>query len=74
MGQDNDETINYTPIGNMNMNINYTNNNSNNLMYINMPNITNYMNLNYYNYPMMINNQNNLSIHKSNSGLISTLI
>ena len=74
MGQDNDETINYTQIGNMNMNINYTNNNSNNLMYINMPNITNYMNLNYYNYPMMINNQNNLSIHKSNSGLISTLI
>lgn len=74
VGQDNDETINYTPIGNMNMNINYTNNNSNNLMYINMPNITNYMNLNYYNYPMMINNQNNLSIHKSNSGLISTLI
>ena len=74
IGQDNDETINYTQIANMNMNINYQNNNSNNMMYLNMPNINNYMNINYYNYPMMINNQNNLSIHKSNSGLISTLI
>ena len=73
MGQDNGETINYTQIGNMNMNINYQNNNSSNMMYINVPNINNYMN-NYYNYSMMINHQNNLSMPKSNSGLISTLI
>ena len=71
-GQDNDETINYAHIGGMN----YQNNNSNNLMYINIPLNTNYMNMNYYNYPMMLNNQNNsLSLHnKSNSGQIQTLI
>ena len=70
-GQDNDETINYTQNGGMN----YQNHNINNLMYINIPLNTNYMNMNYYNYPIMINNQNNnLSLHKSNSGLIQTLI
>ena len=79
VGQANDETINYTQIGNLNMN--YQNNNSNNnMMYINMPNLSNmpinsnYMNMNLYNYPMMINNQTNLSLHKNNSGLIPTLI
>ena len=79
MGQANDETINYTQIGNLNMN--YQNNNSNNnMMYINMPNLSNmqinsnYMNMNLYNYPMMLNNQTNLSLHKNNSGLIPTLI
>ena len=70
-GQDNDEMINYTQIGGMN----YQNNNSNNLMYINIPLNTNYMNMNYYNYPMILNNQNNsLSLHKNNSGQIQTLI
>ena len=78
MGQANDETINYTQIGNLNMN--YQNNNSNNLMYINMPNLanmqinSNYMNMNIYNYPMILNNQTNLSLHKNNSGLIPALI
>ena len=72
-GQDNDETINYTQIGG---GLNYQNNNTNNnLMYINFPLNTNYLNMNYYNYPMMLNNQNNnLSLHRSNSGLIQTLI
>ena len=76
VGQANDETINYTQIGNLN--INYQNNNSNNMMYINMPNLanmqinSNYMNM--YNYSRMLNNQNNLSLHKNNSGLIPTLI
>ena len=74
MGQANDETINYTQIGNLNMN--YQNNNSNNLMYINMPNLanmqinSNYMNMNLYNYSMILNNQTNLSLHKNNSGLV----
>jgi CCR4-NOT transcription complex subunit 7/8 len=78
MGQANDETINYTQIGNINMN--YQNNNSNNMMYINMPNLanmpinSNYMNMNLYNYSMMLNNQNNLSLQKNNAGLIPTLI
>ena len=78
MGQANDETINYTQIGNINMN--YQNNNSNNMMYINMPNLanmpinSNYMNMNLYNYSMMLNNQNNLSLQKNNTGLIPTLI
>ena len=78
MGQANDETINYTQIGNLSMN--YQNNNSNNLMYINMPNLanmqinSNYMNMNIYNYPMILNNQTNLSLHKNNSGLIPALI
>ena len=78
MGQANDETINYTQIGNLNMN--YQNNNSNNLMYINMPNLanmqinSNYMNMNLYNYPMILNNQTNLSLHKNNSGLVPALI
>ena len=53
MGQANDETINYTQIGNLNMN--YQNNNSNNIMYMNMPNLpnmqinSNYINMNLYN-------------------------
>ena len=78
MGQANDETINYTQIGNLNMN--YQNNNSNNIMYMNMPNLpnmqinSNYMNMNLYNYSMMLNNQNNLSLQKNNAGLIPTLI
>ena len=78
IGQDNDETINYTQIGNLNMN--YQNNNSNNIMYMNMPNLpnmqinSNYMNMNLYNYSMMLNNQNNLSLQKNNTGLIPTLI
>ena len=78
IGQANDETINYTQIGNLNMN--YQNNNSNNMMYINMPNLanmpinSNYMNMNLYNYSMILNNQNNLSLQKNNSGLIPTLI
>ena len=78
MGQANDETINYTQIGNLNMN--YQNNNSNNMMYINMPNLanmqinSNYMNMNLYNYSMILNNQNNLSLQKNNSGLIPTVI
>ena len=69
-GQDNDETFNYLQMG-----ISYQNNNTNNLMYKYIPLNTNYMNMNYYNYPMMINNQtNNLSLHRSNSGQIQTLI
>ena len=78
VGQANDETINYTQIGNLNMN--YQNNNSNNIMYMNMPNLpnmqinSNYMNMNLYNYSMMLNNQNNLSLQKNNAGLIPTLI
>ena len=79
MGQANDETINYTQIGNLNMN--YQNSNSNNnMMYINMPNLanmqinSNYMNMNLYNYPMILNNQTNLSLHKNNSGLVPALI
>ena len=82
IGQANDETITYTQIGNLNMN--YQNNNSNNMnnmMYINMPSVSNiqlnsnYMNMNLYNYSMMLNNQNNLSVHKTNNaGLIPTLI
>jgi len=78
MGQANDETINYTQIGNLNMN--YQNNNSNNIMYMNMPNLpnmqinSNYMNMNLFNYSMMLNNQNNLSLQKNNTGLIPTLI
>ena len=78
MGQDNDETINYTQIGNLNMN--YQNNNSNNMMYINMSNLanmpinSNYMNMNLYNYSMMLNNQTNLSLPKNNSGLVPALI
>ena len=78
VGQANDETINYTQIGNLNMN--YQNNNSNNMIYINMPNLanmqinSNYMNINLYNYSMMLNNQNNLSLQKNNTGLIPTLI
>jgi len=64
-GRDNDETICYTQIGG---GINYQNNNVNNLMYVNIPLNSNYMNMNYYNYPLMVNNQNNnLSLHKSNS-------
>ena len=76
-GRDNNETINYTTIGGNN----YQSNNNNNLMYVNMPpintNIFNVnMNMNYYNYPMMINNQNNAMspLHKNNQGQISTLI
>ena len=78
MGQDNEETINYTQIGNLNMN--YQNNNSNNMMYINMPNLanmpinSNYMNMNLYNYSMMLNNQTNLSLPKNNSGLVPAII
>ena len=59
-GRDNDETINYAYNG-----VNYQNNaNNNNLMYVKFPPLnTNYMNvnlnMNYFNYPMMINNQNN---------------
>ena len=55
-GRDNDETINYTQIGNSN----YQNNNNNNMMNINMTPInTNYwnVNMNYFNYPIMINGQ-----------------
>jgi len=53
-GRDNDETINYTQIGG----VNYQNNN-NNLMYVNMAPInTNFLNMNYYNFPMIINNNN----------------
>ena len=60
--------------------MNYQNNNSNNIMYMNMPNLpnmqinSNYMNMNLYNYSMMLNNQNNLSLQKNNTGLIPTLI
>jgi CCR4-NOT transcription complex subunit 7/8 len=55
-GRDNDETINYTQIGNSN----YQNNNNNNMMNVNMTPInTNYwnVNMNYFNYPIMINGQ-----------------
>ena len=71
-GKDNDETINYAQIGA----INYQNNNKNNMMYINLPLNANYLNMNYYNFPpMMINNQNNnLSFHQNNSTQIQTLI
>lgn len=78
MGQANDETITYTQIGNLNMN--YQNNNSNNMMYINMPNLanmpinSNYINMNLYNYSMLLNNQTNLPLHKNNTGLIPALI
>ena len=61
-GRDNEEMINYTQI----VNSNYQNNNTNNAMNVNMTNITpintNFwnvnMNINYYNYPIMMNNQN----------------
>ena len=61
-GRDNEEMINYTQI----VNSNYQNNNTNNIMNVNMTNITpintNFwnvnMNMNYYNYPIMMNNQN----------------
>ena len=61
-GRDNEEMINYTQI----VNSNYQNNNTNNIMNVNMTNITpintNFwnvnMNINYYNYPIMMNNQN----------------
>lgn len=70
-GKDNDETIIYTQIGGMN----YQNNNKNNLMYLNLPINTNYLNMNYYNYPMLLNNQNNnLSFNQNNSAQIQTLI
>ena len=78
MGQANDETITYTQIGNLNMN--YQNNNSNNMMYINMPNLanmpinSNYINMNLYNYSMLLNNQTNLPLHKNNTGRIPALI
>ena len=78
MGQANDETITYTQIGNLNMN--YQNNNSNNMMYINMPNLanmpinSNYINMNLYNYSMLLNNQTNLPLHKNNTCLIPALI
>ena len=75
-GRDNDETIIYTQIGGSN----YQNNNNNNLMFVNMPPLgTNFlnvnMNMNFYNYPMMINNQNNAMspLHKNNPN-ISTII
>ena len=65
-GQDNDETINYTQYG-----MNYQNNNKNMMYILN----TNYMNMNYYNYPMIINNQsNNLNFNQTNSTQIQTLI
>ena len=67
-GQDNDETYTYTQMGGMN----YQNNN---LMYINVPINTNYLNMNYYNYSLMLNNQNNsLSLHKNNGTPMQTLI
>ena len=79
-GRDNDETINYTQIGGINYQ-NNNNNSNNNILYVNMPQIgTNFMNvnmnMNYYSYPMMINNQNsNLSaLNKNNQSQISTLI
>jgi len=64
-GRDNEEMINYTQI----VNSNYQNNNTNNVMNVNMTNMTNItpintnfwnvnMNINYYNYPIMMNNQN----------------
>ena len=76
-GRDNDETIIYTQIGGNNY---QNNNNNNNLMFVNMPPLgTNFlnvhMNMNFYNYPMMINNQNNAMspLHKNNPN-ISTII
>ena len=56
-GRDNDETINYTQIANSN----YQNTNNNNIMNVNMAPInTSFwnVNLNYYNYPIMMNGQN----------------
>jgi len=56
-GRDNDETINYTQIANSN----YQNANNNNIMNVNMTPInTSFwnVNLNYYNYPIMMNGQN----------------
>ena len=56
-GRDNDETINYTQIANSN----YQNSNNNNIMNVNMAPInTSFwnVNLNYYNYPIMMNGQN----------------
>jgi CCR4-NOT transcription complex subunit 7/8 len=56
-GRDNDETINYTQIANSN----YQNTNNNNMMNVNMgPINTGFWNvgLNYYNYPIMMNGQN----------------
>ena len=56
-GRDNDETINYTQIANSN----YQNSNNNNIMNVNMTPInTSFwnVNLNYYNYPIMMNGQN----------------
>ena len=56
-GRDNDETINYTQIANSN----YQNTNNNNMMNVNMAPInTGFWNvgLNYYNYPIMMNGQN----------------
>ena len=78
-GRDNDETIIYTQIGGTNYQNNNSNNN-NNLMFVNMPPLgTNFLNvnlnMNFYNYPMMMNNQNNAMspLHKNNSN-ISTII
>jgi CCR4-NOT transcription complex subunit 7/8 len=77
-GRDNDETIIYTQIGGTNYQNN--NNNNNNLMFVNMPPLgTNFLNvnlnMNFYNYPMMMNTQNNAMspLHKNNSN-ISTII
>ena len=76
-GRDNDETINYTQIGGINY---QNNNNSNNIMYVNMPQMgTNFMNtnmnMNYYSYPMMINPNNNMSsLNKNNQGQVSPLM
>jgi CCR4-NOT transcription complex subunit 7/8 len=55
-GRDNNETINYIQFGG----VNYQNNNTtNNLMYSNMPPINLFnLKMGYYNYPMMMNNQN----------------
>ena len=55
-GRDNDETINYTQIANSN----FQNTNNNNIMNVNMTPInTNFwnVNMNYYNYPIMMNGQ-----------------
>ena len=70
-GQDNEETFTYTPIGGMNSNMNYQNSNINNILYLNQLN-SKYMNV--YNYPMIINNQNNLLLNKNNSGQMQTVI
>jgi len=76
-GRDNNETINYIQIGE----VNYQNNNSpNNIMYGNMGNMPpmtgNIFNLNmgYYNYHMMINNQSLSPMNKNNPGHLSSLI